>query len=204
MVDRIKYVVLALGVCALPAQAVIVDFEDLTHSSENSNTLYYGAAVDSRGYHFENLTRPADPQALASWKSTATYYIGSVALWLPWGPDDVRMAKLGGGAFTVRSVDLANVFRFNSNFSVTFTGTRADTSTVQETLTVTNPTSLSSYAFSNMADIVKLEWKGGASSSNNPQFDNFDVQAVPEPAVLAGLSFGFVVLGKRKRTKPSK
>lgn len=186
--------VAVLLAAALPTRAILIDFEDLTPTSApNPNWQYfYGDVVVSRGYQFEALATTNTSIALSSWAVAATGYTGTAqnpntALHGTFTGKQFRMTKVGGAAFTVRDIALAHLFRFNyPTFGITFVGTRSDASTVTETINVTNMTALTTYSFTNMSNIVKMEWSQGTGNPDVHQFDNINAAAVvPEPFTLA-------------------
>ncbi len=197
--------VTGLLAAALQGSTILIDFEDLTWTSApNPNWQYfYGDSVVSRGYQFQALGAPNTSIALSSWAVAATGYTGTAqnpntALHGTYTGKQFRMTKVGGAAFNVSDISLAHLFRFNySPFSITFVGTRADASTVSETISVTNMTALVSYSFTNMTNIVKMEWAQGGGNPDVHQFDNINATAVvPEPFTMT-LAIGAAAAGFR-------
>jgi hypothetical protein len=101
------------------------------------------------------------------------------------------------GAFTLNSIDLAPLIAGGtSTFQVTFTGTKADSSTVSQTFTVNDsPEALTTFDFnSSFTDLVSVSFAQGTnigfftSQDTAYQFDNFNftpaptLTTVPEPA----------------------
>jgi hypothetical protein len=190
---------------ALPGSTILIDFEDLTWTSApNPNWQYfYGDSVVSRGYQFQALGAPDPSIALSSHAAAATGYTGTAqnpntALFGTYTGKQFRMTK-GGAAFNVSSIGLAHLYRFNyPTFGITFVGTRADASTVTETINVSNMTALTSYSFANMTNIVKMEWRQGSGYPDIHQFDNINATAVvPEPFTMT-LAIGAAAAGFRR------
>lgn len=190
---------------ALQGSAILIDLEDLTWTSApNPNWQYfYGDSVVSRGYQFQVLGAPDPSIALSSHATGATGSTGTAqnpntALFGTYAGNQLRMTKVGGAAFNVSSIGLAHLYRFNyPTFGITFVGTRADASTVTETINVSNMTALTSYSFANMTNIVKMEWRQGTGYPDIHQFDNIQATAVvPEPFTMS-LAIGAAAAGFR-------
>ncbi|AFY94926.1 hypothetical protein Cha6605_3964 [Chamaesiphon minutus PCC 6605] len=103
----------------------------------------------------------------------------------------------GGGAFTLSSIDLARLINPNdtnasSSTSVTFTGTRADTTIVSQDFVI-NASGLTTFNFnSSFTNLVAVGW---VQALPFHQFDNINVSAasttaVPEPFTVLGTIFG--------------
>ena len=106
-------------------------------------------------------------------------------------------------------------FRFNdpsagvSYPEVTFTGTKADGTTVVQTFQVDQTGFFfKTFTFSNFTDLVSVNWTQplfGTTDPNNPnlilglhQFDNITLNVVPEPSSMSliCLGIGGLVLGR--------
>jgi hypothetical protein len=194
---------LVAGLQLLPvvASAAVIDFEDLNNNGTTGYTLF-GDNFNSGGYHFESLLHAGDSQALASWTNgLPNYYTGSISPFLNYSGDMARMTQLGGAAFSVNSIDLCDVFRNANVVVITFVGTRPDASTVTQVISTNASTNLSTYNLSGFTNLAKFEWNGGTINGNTSthQFDNINVGPVPEPASLAALGLGALVLLRRRR-----
>lgn len=201
----IRKLTLALGAATilLPglSQAAIVNFEDLTNTSSDGFTLY-GGSLNSGGYHFESLVHGSDNRALAAWNGgEPNYYTGSNAIFLNFNDDRVRMMRQDNLAFNVASIDLADFERRQQATVVTFIGTHTNGSTTTEAVTLSDSTSMATFALAGMTNLSKLEWDGGAFPTVNPQtqFDNIVTTPVPEPATLATLAAGGALIIRRRR-----
>lgn len=183
-------------VASVGAQAQLIDFENLPNS-DPSFTLH-GDNVISGGYQFSSMTHVGQGDAIASWGPSMSIYTGSVAIFANYIDDTPLMTKVGGGAFDVTAIDLADVFLNAGPWTLVLTGTRADTSTVTETVSV-NGSTLSSYTLSNMTNIVSMKFDDGQDTS--VQIDNISVSAVPEPASMAVLGLGIAAMIRRRRAR---
>jgi hypothetical protein len=98
--------------------------------------------------------------------------------------------------FTLDSIDLAqyNTPQTPGTFTVLFTGTRADNSTVTETFTVNRVAGtpiLQTFNFSGFTNVVHVDFTQGVTGSSltgaGYQFDNVvinETSAVPEPGTM--------------------
>ncbi len=184
-------------VASVGAQAQLIDFENLPNS-DPSFTLH-GDNVISGGYQFSSMTHVGQGDAIASWGPSMSLYTGSVAIFANYIDDTPLMTKVGGGSFDVTSIDLADVFLNAGPWTLVLTGTRADTSTVSETINITSGNVLSSYTLSNMTNIVSMKFDDGQDTSM--QIDNISVSAVPEPASMAVLGLGIAAMIRRRRAR---
>jgi len=108
----------------------------------------------------------------------------------------------GGSPFTLKSIDLAPLIAGGTGtFTVTFTGTFADSSTVSQTCTVNDsPDALQTCDLSGFTNIVSLSFTQGAniafygSQGTAYQFDNIVIAGpatgTPEPGSLALMAIG--------------
>ncbi len=184
------------ALCApIIASAQLVDFEDLNNNGTGGFTLY-GDNVTSRGFKFTETVHPGDPQAIASWTSGFPgFYTGTVAIFANYFDGSMTMTKVGGGAFDVLSIDMADVFLGGPNQTVTFVGRRADNTQVTESVRLNPSNVLKTYSLSLMTNIVSMDFQD--DPSNTFQFDNINI--VPEPATLIGAAVGLAAFLSRKR-----
>ena len=175
------------------SQAQVIDFEDVPNA-DPFFTLH-GDTVLSGGFQFASVFEVGLPEAIASWGSSMSLYTGSVAIFANYPNDVLAMTIIGGGAFDVSSIDMADALLNPINQTVTFIGTRADTTTVTNQITLTNSSSLNTYFFSGMTNIVSLTMDDTNDSAF--QIDNINT-AVPEPATLIALSIGMIAMRKRR------
>ncbi|HLO99104.1 MAG TPA: PEP-CTERM sorting domain-containing protein, partial [Fimbriimonas sp.] len=148
------------------------------------------------GFKFLNTTLPNQADSFGSWQNSSGAYAGSTTLFNQYQDAITQLSRVGGGAFDVSSIDLASLNLSPLPNTVTFTGTRGDNSTVVNAITMSNPSALLTYNFTGMTNIVKLEW---AQSIPFHQFDNINVNSVPEPATMSALALGVLAFARRRR-----
>lgn len=176
--------------------AQVVDFEDLPNTSPDF-TLH-GWSVLSGGYMFDSTTQVSNSGAIASWGNPGFgYYTGSVAIFANYAEDVLVMSRADSQAFDVLSIDMADVFLGSTGQTVTLIGTRADTSTVTNTITLSPSGTLTTYALTGMTNIVSMTLDDTAASWF--QFDNIVTEAVPEPATMAVMGLGLAAMARRRR-----
>jgi subtilisin-like proprotein convertase family protein len=155
----------------------LMDFQSLQHN-DASNTDH-STTYSEDGFQLTSLNmRP-----FASAGTLSPRYTGSTALYLDSNSGSMRLTRQGGGAFNLRSINLAMLDANGSTpLSVTFTGTLATGGTVSQTFTL-NPTS--GQAFfpfdASFTNLTKVEW---VQASPFHQFDNI----VVDPVNFAGIT----------------
>jgi len=108
----------------------------------------------------------------------------------------LRLTLADGGLFDISSIDL-RIFGGTSDQTQTFTGHRADGSTVTATLSAPGNYAWVTDTFpSSWTNLTEVDW-----NFNFPTFDNIVVDPVPEPASLALLASGLVGFGLFRRRK---
>lgn len=142
--------------------------------------------------------------SLAVWGNQSTFYPGSTALFNNASGGVTRLTQVGGGAFTLSSIDLVDLFNEPRSTPVTFTGLKADTTTITQNFT-TSEIGLTTFNFTNFTNLVSVDWDQVFPFH---QFDNINVSAasataVPEPFTVLGTLFGagYGVAIKRKLAK---
>jgi hypothetical protein len=139
----------ALGTWGV-SSATVIDFEDLATPSGGYANVADG--YTSQGYQFTS----SYSGGFAVWAADSGYYAGSTALFNNYGGETTTLSKVGGGAFDLNAMDLANVYRSSDVQSIIFTGTFADASTVTESVTLTDGANLNQFAFSNFTGVVSV------------------------------------------------
>ncbi len=187
---------LALASCALAAHATLLDFEELTGSSNGSiNT--YGSPLTTQGYVLSALN-----SGFFSFKPSnngVDNYTGSIALYS--GP--TTLTRSGGGLFDVQSIDLANFYQqgiVSGGSTAVFVGVRPDGTTIAQSFALQGVDALQTFAFAGFTGLTALRF--GVPSRPTYQFDNVVLTpsvTSPVPGPLAALPFALMVFKRRKR-----
>jgi hypothetical protein len=157
--------------------SVVMDFEDLASSGTEST---YVNKYSQGGFTLMNESYPDSSNAFGSPESdNAAFYQGSAALVNNY-PDAVTLlTKDDGGTFNADSIALAELFASPPGVlsprgatDVSFTGTRADGSTVSTTFTTDGLGGFETFTFQGFTDLVSLSW---AQVDPYHQFDNINL-----------------------------
>src|SRR5262249_39342179 len=102
----------------------------------------------------------------------------------------------GGGAFTLTSMNLSE-YRPGIPFNhavVTFTGTKADSTTVQQTWHSDGVFGFETVPFVGFNNVVSVSWTFNYVGNNDTDFHQFDnvVLTVPGNGVVSGVDFGSI------------
>ena len=185
------------------ASPVTISFGSL--SQPGSGLVSEGGSVSLDGFTFSS----AD-SALETWGATSPNLPGLVtadtSLFEFFAGSTTTLSD-GGTKFSLNSIDLAPVVAGGSGtFTVTFTGTFADSSTVTETFTVNDgtPPALQTFDLSGFDNVVSVKFTQGTNSGffatqdTAYQFDNVVVSSsavsTPEPGSLPFVSLGLLGL----------
>lgn len=191
---------LGLSAATLAAHAVVIDFEGLSGTNIGNYTTH-GGTVDAQGFRFACMEF-GSWNPISTSETTFSNYTGSTALFDNADSPSITLTKIGGGTFSLLSMDLANVYRQSSlpgSQTVSFTGTFADSSTIAQTFVTSASDALQASVFNGFTNVTKVEWKFEVGSYH--QFDNVAIDAVPEPATVAVLTLGLVGAIRRRRTR---
>lgn len=189
------FVVLALGLAlvtgARAASAATISFADLAVPGTGSTG--FGATVLHDGFRFTSDLLHGGP-GLSVWKTgDANHPAGGAVttslLEYTFG-NTMTIARTDGGVFGLNAIDLANwgvgLGSFPATFPVTFIGTRADQTTVQQTFMVANlpgQPQLQTFSFIGFSNLVSVSVQQGTYFAGTAfQFNN--VVVVSGPSVL--------------------
>jgi hypothetical protein len=185
-----------LACAATQAAATTITFESLAQAGTSSRDIP-GPYIES-GYQFVNNVSTFD---FGTWQTGNANYPGSTALFNNRQAGVTTLTQVGGGDFSMVSLDLMAFATNSASQTVTFTGTLANNSTVTQSFTV--PASGSSitetlfvFTTPGFTDVKSVAF--GPQNLPDYQFDNVTVQAVPEAssnrllfgvALILGLNF---------------
>ncbi len=156
-----------------PVETTVIDFESLADSGNSVTTM---ASYSEDGF---TLVDPADTAstAFSSPQVGSWLYEGSTSLLNNYGNHVTKLTKDDGGTFTVASIDIGELMPSSPDaVEVTFTGVRANGSTVTQTFTTDGVLGFQTFAFDGFKDLVALTWVQAAPYH---QFDNITLDPVP-------------------------
>ena len=161
------------------AHAATIDFDSLGQAG--GGFILVGSPYAEDGFR---LT--AAGGFFRMWRDAHPYYPGSPAFTSPTPNDTITLTEIGGATFNILSIDLSEAVNLGGqNVSVTFVGTRADTSTVNQTFNLDGSFGPETFAFTGFTNLVSVSW---VQSPDYHQFDN--VVVAPEPGTLALFAIG--------------
>lgn len=173
--------------------------------TNSQNFLRTGSSYTENGFTVSQFG-PQAPDTLAAFGTQASDYTGSAALFNTNTVGAVQLTKVGGDAFNLSSIDLSTFGKVTPS-TVAFIGTRADSTTVNQSFTTDAiGSTIETFNFNNFTNLVSVNWT--QNFTNLHQFDNINVSAVnatavPEPFTILGALFGasYGVSLKRKLAK---
>lgn len=183
-----------LLVISVPSYAVTIDFQSLEQINNIRNDQ--GFIYEEDGFRLENKNINQDP--FGSFGTLESRYTGSTALFNNTIGGETVLTQIGGGAFDLTSIDLAEL-NGNSVVAVTFTTNNGDSQTF----------TLDGIAFGAETFFFNAMFLGVTSVSwlqESPfhQFDNIVINGsavVPVPAAVwlfGSALLGFAGISKRK------
>lgn len=191
--NLLKTAAAATLLAAAGAQATTIDFDAASVTSQliHLPNSYWGSSYVEDGFLLQSSAwLPNSLVVAGSSLSAGSYAMGATPL--------ATTTLTGAWAFSIDSIDLRRGFSF-SNWSVTFTGTKADASTVTQSFSLTN-TNWNTFTFgAGFSNLTSLSWDEGALRVY--AFDNINVTAVPEPETYAMMLAGLGMLGLARRRK---
>ena len=191
----------ALGLSAKPVQAqTTINFDSLTAQSQASGNGYadLGSSYTIQGYTF--ATGGPSPDDVFVLDGNGQFGDGETSLY---GNSNtpVTLTQQGGKAFSLTGIDLGpfagNTPNSAMNGVETFTGTRADGTTVTDAV-MTTSTQHQSFLFSNLTNLTSLSFVGdngnGDGGRGAAQFDNVKLNgAAPVPEASTTASLGLML-----------
>jgi hypothetical protein len=193
-----------------PAQAVVINFESL---ASGSDTLQGGLYTES-GFEITNnlATSGLGSVSYTVIGSGTSRFAGSTTLTHTFSGMTTTLTQVGGGAFSLASIELADVPNQGFNIPVNFVGNLIGGGTVSQSFTTDSTPGLETFNFSgftNLASVTLIPTAPGGAA--NIQFDNINVTAasstaVPEPFTILGtlVGAGGSVALKRKLARRNK
>jgi hypothetical protein len=197
-ITRIVLTALVAAVVGPAAAYADTDISFSSLSQPGSTYASVGSTYTQQGFTFTS-------GSLYVWEASSPSLPGlsttDTSLFEFFAAGTTSMAATGNAPFTLKSIDLAPLIAGGSStFTVTFTGTFADSSTVSQTFTVSDNDTLQTFDFSGFTNIVKLSFTQGTNSGffgaqdTAYQFDNVDIASaasgVPEPGSLSLIGIG--------------
>lgn len=192
------------------ASAAVVDFDTLR--SSNYVSLGYGTTYAEDGLGFRAYGTDGRDEHMAIWGyDTHPGYQADVDGASPWVNSInafLRISKVGGGTFTLNSLDLADYLNLKaplSNYGMAYTYVDAGGSH-SGVFNLDQKAGLQTFTV-NLADITYMDLFTGTSGDSGVQIDNvrfnesLSVGGVPEPATWAIMLVGFGGLGATLRQR---
>ena len=185
--------VAAALLCAASAQATTLDFDAANVTSQLGFSNFYfgyaGTSYTEDGFVFTSAGPGPDRVVAPSITyNNSSYSLGETLL------GTTALSTVNSSLFSISSLELLRVLPLNT--TVTFTGTKADTSTVTQTFTFSN-NGWSTLSFSaGFTSLASLKWSQGLTPY---LVDNLNVSAVPEPGIYVMLLTGIGLLGLVRR-----
>jgi hypothetical protein len=183
---------LSTAVIAAVANAAILDFEDLVH--HDSLVVDHGPVYTHEGYVLTNTATEEEsgfPPSFASFGTLLPEFTGSTALFNDNFNGTTVLTRTENQAFQLRSISLAELAA-SEPFSVVFSGLTAGGVLVTETVELDGAFGMQTFAFgSEFRDLVSVSWDQTAPYH---QFDNINVNVIPEPHSLLLLGSGLLAL----------
>lgn len=189
-------------VAASPAGAQTITFNG---NACVGNTVFPGATYIESGFQFA-FAGPQPAIASAAWCSDYEAYAGSAAIFNNFNASTTTLSRVGGGTFSLSSIDLASIQFEGSSGSVQFTGNLFGGGTVTSTKSWSAAGAGASPTFSTSA--FDASWTNLSSvvfeqSVHAFQFDNVVLSSstttVPEPSTVALMTAGLLALGVATR-----
>ena len=190
-----------------PAAAAVVNFAGLSQAGSGFDSMA-STSYRQGGLTFEVLPGGNYGTVLGFWNdSDPSHPLGGAAttsLTSYYATSEVTITPVSG-LFSLKSIDLAQwgAGQPGPSSVITFSGLKANNSTVTQSFTVPNnsgsPT-LATYSFSGFNGLKQVSFTQGTYAAGGGwQFDNVNTGGVPEPATWAFLIVGFGLVGAATR-----
>lgn len=205
--------VLALGLLIVAGtvgktEAAIITFEDIAQA-HGTETVFSDIDAISGGFLFDAQSHSHVANAVWNTDNGSTYMVLDDVL----GPDLLTVSQVGGGAFSLSSIDLSRAHGIVSATAaqVVITGNQVGGGTVTRILNLTDSLStpgnyFSTFAldaadFGNLTSFTLLGQPATPRGGNYYAIDNLAVGTpVPEPGTLSLLGLGSAYLFRRRKT----
>src|SRR6266436_2726212 len=136
----------------IPGAPVTINFNSLTSPSDQTIPAYHQA-----GYTLD--TSVNQPTKFEIWGTAdTTHYAGKTAASSQWSPATISLTQDSGRPFNLTSMDLASWWNSVYTPTVTFTGTRTDAGSVQQTVTLSNQLQFQTVTFNGFTNLSSVKW----------------------------------------------
>ncbi|MDR3636948.1 MAG: Ig-like domain repeat protein [Isosphaeraceae bacterium] len=168
------------------ASSHVFTFDNLATTADKTIGPYH-----EDGFTFNTSVQGQPSDVFRIYGSTDTVrYAGAPALTSEWAPVTISLTPDNGGPFTLSSIDLSTIWNSIYTPTVTFTGTRADGSQVQQSFTLSNQLGFQTETFTGFTNLTSVTWKSTGTSDYH-QFRNVSV-TTSGTSTASGIDFGSV------------
>lgn len=185
-----------LALLSFTAQASVISFDSL----EQSGTTYqFVTSYTEAGFSFTSTSNSFG----SAQQGNVGWYFGSASLFNNTSGATTTLARVGGGAFSLNSIDLAPVSTgWGLGATISLVGHLNGGGTVNQSFLVDDGYFFQTFALTGFTNLDSVTW---VQASPYHQFDNLviDGATVPEPsaALLVGLALTGLGLVRRRTSK---